>query len=595
MIRKWKLVLKMIAGNWITLLYFEIGFKTFGFTVVIPFIQYLLRLLPGLLGLPHIGQDNVAILLRDPSALFLAGIILILTALYVTFEITAFMVVCEKGWRRENISLFQLAGHAFGKTASLLKPSGIGVFFMLLFLMFSVFSPISGYLKSFRIPEFILEFIRGDLVLYGVFISILAVFHLLLLLYLFGLPAMLFSGQSFLGSWRVSLHLLKGRKIKTAWTVAGLTGLFLSFFLGGTALLVLGLGIYMKVLYPWEEGRNRMYEYLSRWLRIIGISGSTLTAAFLCGVIVLLYHQYQKERQTEQRQKKPGRGRILFKAVSAAVLLCAMIMFSETEIGGGVFLPYHNGLEIIAHRAGAYFAPENTLGALTKAMEQGADGVEADVQQLGDGTLVILHDTNLKRTTGVDLDVWDADYDAIQRLDAAAYYGGGGWRREKVPALDEFLRQARGKIKVMLELKISGHEEMIEQRVLDMVRTYGMEDQCMIASMDLDILRRVKELAPDMETVYISMLLITNQYDLEYVDSYSVETTSLSRGMAFQAHLQGKKLYGWTANSSHSIKKALSCNVDGLITDNPEYAAYFVDRYGDSLLAEDIVGLFYGE
>ena len=70
---------------------------------------------------------------------------------------------------------------------------------------------------------------------------------------------------------------------------------------------------------------------------------------------------------------------------------------------------------MIAHRAGAAFAPENTVAALNEAIEDGADMAEIDVQQLKDGTLVVLHDTNFKRTTGVDLNTWDTEYGQVKR------------------------------------------------------------------------------------------------------------------------------------------------------------------------------------
>lgn len=98
-----------------------------------------------------------------------------------------------------------------------------------------------------------------------------------------------------------------------------------------------------------------------------------------------------------------------------------------------------------------------------------------------------------------------------------------------------------------------------------------------------------------METAYISAILISGKYDLTAVDGYSVETTALSVEMANEAFLQGKKLYGWTANSAHAFKKVLRCSVDGIITDNVPYAGYFVDSYGKHFFAENIADLFFGE
>ena len=57
---------------------------------------------------------------------------------------------------------------------------------------------------------------------------------------------------------------------------------------------------------------------------------------------------------------------------------------------------------VVAHRAGAKVAPENTLAALKQAIRDGAPIAEIDVQQLSDGTLIVMHDSNFKRTAGDD-------------------------------------------------------------------------------------------------------------------------------------------------------------------------------------------------
>lgn len=58
--------------------------------------------------------------------------------------------------------------------------------------------------------------------------------------------------------------------------------------------------------------------------------------------------------------------------------------------------------ELIAHRGNAAEYPENTLPALRSALELGARYVEFDVQLSADRYPVLLHDSNLKRTAGID-------------------------------------------------------------------------------------------------------------------------------------------------------------------------------------------------
>ena len=56
--------------------------------------------------------------------------------------------------------------------------------------------------------------------------------------------------------------------------------------------------------------------------------------------------------------------------------------------------------EVFAHRGASGYAPENTLEAFLLAIEQGADGIELDVQLSKDGVPVVIHDETVDRVTG---------------------------------------------------------------------------------------------------------------------------------------------------------------------------------------------------
>ncbi len=98
--------------------------------------------------------------------------------------------------------------------------------------------------------------------------------------------------------------------------------------------------------------------------------------------------------------------------MAATVFL--VILFSETELGGNFIYSDDLSTQIIAHRAASAFAPENTMAALNYSIEAKADAAEIDVQLLKDNTLIILHDSNFKRTTGVDKNVWDTNYSEVR-------------------------------------------------------------------------------------------------------------------------------------------------------------------------------------
>ena len=93
---------------------------------------------------------------------------------------------------------------------------------------------------------------------------------------------------------------------------------------------------------------------------------------------------------------------------------------------------------VIGHRGCAAHAPENTLGGFGRAAELGCDWVEFDVQLARDGVPVVMHDSNLERTTGMDMPVRFLVARRIAELDAGSWFDAR-WRDERVPTLAQAL------------------------------------------------------------------------------------------------------------------------------------------------------------
>lgn len=222
---------------------------------------------------------------------------------------------------------------------------------------------------------------------------------------------------------------------------------------------------------------------------------------------------------------------------------------------------------LVAHRGGASSAPENTCAALLQAIDAGIPMAEIDVQQTRDGVLIVMHDNSFLRTAGLNRKVWDTDYEVVQILDAGLHFSPH-YAGEPVPSLEDMLLLARNRIVLMIELKSSGNDENLVESTLQLIAACGMEHQCMIASMNLELLKQSKELAPEMETVFISSQPLSNVSDLSYVDAYSLKHNILTREFVEQAHEEGKAVYAWTVNSKKAALNSLAMEVDGIITDD---------------------------
>src|SRR5512137_114803 len=104
--------------------------------------------------------------------------------------------------------------------------------------------------------------------------------------------------------------------------------------------------------------------------------------------------------------------------------------------------------QIIAHRGGPAYAPENTLAAFRHAITLGVDWLELDVHLSRDGEVVVIHDETVNRTTNGVGRVADLSLAELRALDAGA---GGG---ERVPAFTEVLTLAKeAGVGLLVELK----------------------------------------------------------------------------------------------------------------------------------------------
>ena len=114
---------------------------------------------------------------------------------------------------------------------------------------------------------------------------------------------------------------------------------------------------------------------------------------------------------------------------------------------------------IVAHRGSRQLCAENTLPCFRQMLDLGANALEADLQILGDGTLVIFHDENAFAQTGQDIDLADIDLQRMRSLDLGFNYSRDGGKTFPlrgrglcVITLDEFLA-ALSDVPVLLDVK----------------------------------------------------------------------------------------------------------------------------------------------
>jgi glycerophosphoryl diester phosphodiesterase len=158
--------------------------------------------------------------------------------------------------------------------------------------------------------------------------------------------------------------------------------------------------------------------------------------------------------------------------------------------------------EVIAHRGDSGERPENTLSAFASALDLGVPAIELDVQLTRDGQLVVLHDGTLDRTTSGTGPVADGTLAEIRALSAGYRERfGAAFASERVPTLVEVLDLARGRARVLVEIKGSaagGGDDRLERSLVASVRDAGMAGDVALICFDGAALAACRTHAPQL-------------------------------------------------------------------------------------------------
>ncbi len=153
----------------------------------------------------------------------------------------------------------------------------------------------------------------------------------------------------------------------------------------------------------------------------------------------------------------------------------------------------------IAHRGFSSKYPENSLLAFRKAMELGADGAEFDVQLTRDGIPVVFHDESLLRITGDDRLIKDLTLEELKAYDIS-YKFKGSCPVQRIPTLEEYFALVKdAPFMNIIEFKTAIFPyDGIEQKVLDMLSSFGLTSRVILSSFNHYTLLRCKSIAPEL-------------------------------------------------------------------------------------------------
>jgi glycerophosphoryl diester phosphodiesterase len=220
---------------------------------------------------------------------------------------------------------------------------------------------------------------------------------------------------------------------------------------------------------------------------------------------------------------------------------------------------------VIAHRGDTKAGVENTLAAVEAALRSEIDGVEVDLRLTQDGEIVLFHDEDLRRLAGADLQVEESPLARLRefRLKGAV-----------IPTLAELLDLVGDRKLLNLEIKtFRWTGRRLEERLVDLLRTFRLNDSILISSFYPLPLRRLKRLTPSLKRGYLFKdKLFLHKQAMPFVNPFSIHAplSHLSHPWLEAARKAGRRFFVWTVNGENDMKRCIDADVDGIITDEPQ-------------------------
>jgi len=599
--------LQKMRGQWLTVLLVHLIFVLLGVAILGPLFGFLLQSAVELSGEPAVADQDIAHLLLTPLgcgfAVLLASVFLAISAL----EMGALLAVAMAAEHGINCTPVQASWYALRHAPGLLRLTLmltlrilLRTVPLLLVLGVTAWALLGDYDINFYLQERPPAFwgaLSVAVIALGVYTWIIV---RKLLRWCLALPLVLFGTAPGTAALGESERLTQGK-------VGELFRAFAVCLVIAALIAVVPLLLF-HLMGGWIVGAN--YAHLAPLVILLGgliiawlcVNFFTIAVflASLAFVTAKLYGRYgpalnqrsvQAGLNVEQRlASRWGVGRIVLIVSAVAVVA----LFAGGRLLDNVRL--EDSALVVAHRGAAGAAPENTLASVRRAIADGADWVEIDVQESRDGQVVVFHDSDFMKLSGNPLKIWDGDLVAIQQQDIGSWFAPE-FAAERVPTLEQVLEETRGRVRLMIELKYYGHDQQLEQRVVDLVEAAGMAEEVSVMSLKLAGVQKLQALRPDWK---VGLLAATAVGDLSKVDVdfLAVSARMASRSFIRRAQNAGKRVLVWTVNDALSMSRWMSLGVDGVITDEPALAREVLRERGEMSSVERLLvsaSLFLGK
>lgn len=586
-----KEIYQMIRGNLRSLLLFEFFFRFIAGTLLVQVGTRGLKFCLDRAGYSYLTLANAWKFFLHPWTmlfiLVMAVLALFLNMIEIGGLVTAFSgaaYFCHPTlWEIFSGALEKVRDELRHKNYRLFGMGMISTFTVNLFYLYRIFSRIKPV-------NFVIKELLDQPLAVSVSLLVFLLFLALLFPAFFVFHGCMIGQKSYWDSRFESMELLKGRWAQVIGMAALLEMCLIILFLTVYYLSVFLMAVVTVLFVKEDLGLAFLMETTDRaeWFLVILAS---IFASMVCWAFVTReYYQVisrRKGRMEGWEFATAGRNVRFSKKTGLALLglflaMSGFFLFDAAYNGNFISKSVAVQTRITAHRGSSSGAPENTMAALEKAVEEMADRAEIDVQETADGVIVLCHDTSLKRVAGVNKKVSDLTLEQIKKLDVGSWFSSE-YQGEQIPTLEEVMEYAKGKIDLNIEIKNLGNSSGLPEKVIELVEKHEMQEQCVITSTNRFYLKRVKAVNSEIRTGYIISAAYGNFYSDEFIDLISIRSSFVTERMIESAHEAGKAVHAWTVNGKVEMERLKQLGVDDMITDRPVLAREIL--YGEEAKA----------
>lgn len=584
--------MRRLTAHWKPLILFEILWKLVTLLVIAPACAGLIQLAIHLAKLKYLTTSNLLQFLRSPWTILLLAVLLLLAALYTLFEIAA-VCICFRQSRFQKVrtTLGRMVRSGLQSVLHFFRGGGpFLVLHLLVLIPLMQFSATSGIFTAMGIPDFLAYYMTKKEFLLPIYVAAIILCCLLSVRWVFSSVLFTQNQCSYRSARATSVQLVRGRFWQTFFSVLVWNCCYFAALLVFLCMITVVVLMVIRATGSNDLIMSQAMRILKLLIQIVLWSFSFFaTPICMAHLTALLEKRCVQMPEVVLPEPVPlSRSAKPFRRSTAVLTACC---FTVAALGLNLSYVYSvftgkanfrlalfQNPTVMAHRGLSADAPENTLYAFSDAISVGADFIELDVQQTRDGVLVVMHDSNLKRTTGVNKDIWDVDYADIQNLDAGSWFDPA-YANARIPTLEETLQFVDKRARLNIEIKPTKHgSDTLEQDVAELITQYQYTDACYVTSFSYGSLKKVKEVNPEIRTGYLMSVAYGQFYSLKYADAFSLNKVFVTSQVVNAAHQQGKQIFAWTVNSMSEVRSLCNLHVDSIITDDPVMVQNVISR-----------------